>query len=90
MTDDTINVGTALRLTTGDSPMACCPKDDEPLIFTTRFRGAEFYCVACEATYGFLAPKPVEWTEELQKRHDDLKAVFDTRFRSTPSGGTDA
>lgn len=60
-----------------DRPMAGCQRDSEPLVSTMEFRGAEFYCQVCGATYGFLSPKPLTWTAERQERHDELKAAYD-------------
>jgi hypothetical protein len=74
--DDHISVGTAFELIRGSRPMATCPADGEPLISTLRFPKAEFVCMACRMTYGFLSPKPAPWTQELQDRHDELKEEF--------------
>lgn len=73
---DRIDMGTALKLLDGQRPMACCPNDHEPLICTMEFDGAEFFCVVCEGKFGFLSPRPKDWTQELQDRHDELKAVY--------------
>lgn len=59
------------------APMATCPRDDEPLMSTFEFPGAEFYCQVCRGTYGFLDPKPAETTPELQARHDELRVSYD-------------
>lgn len=80
MTDDHIDVGTAMKLISGERPMATCPKDDEPLISTLLYRGAEFVCQVCKTRYGFLAPKPATWTQELQDRHDELQAAFEAEW----------
>lgn len=76
MTEDRIDYETAVTLLQGTKPMACCPHDGEPLICTLEFNGAEFYCVTCERTYGFLSPTPKPWTAELQARHDELEVVY--------------
>lgn len=77
---DDVNIGTALNLRNrkSDPPMACCPRDGEPLISTLEFAGAEFYCVVCRTKYGFLSPSPKDWTQELQDRHDVLREQYDT------------
>lgn len=79
---DPINMGTALDLIGRKregkpAPMATCHADDEPLISTLEFRGAEFYCVVCERKYGFLGPKPAESTPELEARHEELRQRYD-------------
>lgn len=56
------------------APMACCPRDDEPLIATFERAGAEFCCLICGTWYGFLAPKPLEATAERTARYDELLA----------------
>lgn len=76
--EDRVDIGTAMRLLgKGPTPMATCPHDDEPLISTLEFPGVEFICVVCERGYGFLSPKPAEWTEAKQARHDELRAQYD-------------
>lgn len=62
-------------------PMACCPRDDEPLIMTMERRGAEFVCMVCGTWYGFLAPKPLAPTPELMARLAELQARFDAGER---------
>ena len=59
------------------APMATCPRCDEPLISTIKFRGKEFICVACRRLWEFLQPKAAEVTPELQTRYDELKAQWD-------------
>lgn len=76
---DDINLSTAAKLigAVGDQrPMATCPHDDEPLIATLEFNGAEFFCQVCKRKYGFLAPKPAKLTVELQARHDELREQY--------------
>jgi hypothetical protein len=74
---DEVNIGTAMKLLSRkDPPMATCPKDDEPLVATLEFRGAEFYCVVCHTKYGFLSPKPAESTPLLEARLDELKVLY--------------
>lgn len=75
--EDNIRVDTALKLIGGEKPMATCPHDDEPLIMTLEFKGAEFICMVCERKFGFLSPKPATWTQELQDRYEVLKAQYD-------------
>lgn len=57
--------------------MACCPTDGEPLVATLKFRGAEFICVVCRRTYGFMAPIPKDVTPELAARQDELQKLFE-------------
>lgn len=79
---DEVNVGTALKLLGSKKrPTAGCPKDDEPLIPTFERSGAEFYCLECGTYYGFLSPKPLEDTPELDARYKELKARFDAGER---------
>lgn len=82
MADEVKALGMALdmidRQKTGKpAPMATCPRCDEPLIATVKFRGKEFVCVACKALWEFLQPKAVEATPELHARYDELKAQWD-------------
>lgn len=44
---------------------------------TLEFKYAEFYCQVCGTKCGFLEPTAKTWTEELQKRHDELRKVYD-------------
>lgn len=61
------------------APMACCPRCSEPtpLISTIMFYKAEFYCLECGGRFGFLSPRPVEATPELDGRHKALQAEWD-------------
>ncbi|HVL49908.1 MAG TPA: hypothetical protein VM754_00200, partial [Actinomycetota bacterium] len=56
---------------------ACCPRDGEPLISTLEFSGAEFVCVVCGQTYGYLAPTAKPATPEREARHGELKERYD-------------
>ena len=60
-----------------EPPMACCPKDGEPLISTFRYPGAEFVCMICGSLLGFLAPTPKVETPELTARYEELRTAFD-------------
>lgn len=88
--DDRIDLNTAGKLMRGERPMATCPKDGEPLIMTVRWPGAEFICIVCNGLYGFLSPKPVPPTPELQARYEELKAMFDKRYRRCDRCRTDS
>lgn len=57
----------------GRPPMATCPACSEPLIATFKYRGYEFVCVCCNRMWGFVEPKPVESTPELEARLAELK-----------------
>lgn len=48
----------------------------EPLVMTFIYRGKEFYCVQCGATYGFLGPCGAESTQTLEARMEELNATF--------------
>jgi hypothetical protein len=79
--EDRLDVGTALdligRKAAGKpAPMACCPRDGEPLIGTFERAGAEFLCMVCGGWFGFPSPEPGD-AEKLQARYDELKARFD-------------
>lgn len=76
--EDPIRIDTAVELLKGEKPMAVCPRcqGDQPLISTLKFRGAEFICMQCRGLFGFLAPRPVKVTPELQARHDELREQF--------------
>lgn len=39
-----------------EKPIACCPSCEAPLIGTTLFPGAEFYCLDCGQGCSFVAP----------------------------------
>lgn len=85
-THDPINIGTALdligrRREGKPAPMATCYNDDEPLVSTLEFPGAEFYCVICGTKYGFLGPKPAEATPELEARLAELRTRYDQERR---------
>jgi hypothetical protein len=82
MIEDELNMDTAARLLNRSkpAPMACCPKDGEPLISTLRWRGAEFFCMVCKTKYGFLSPTPKDVTPELQARHDELQEQFEREY----------
>jgi len=51
-----------------EPPMACCTscKPDEPLVMTFERRGYEFTCMKCGGWFGFLDPKPITSTPELE------------------------
>ena len=80
---DSISLETAFRLIDKDkpAPLACCPRDGEPLISTFEMRGAEFHCLACGEWFGFLAPKPMDPTPELMERYETAKRLFDGGIR---------
>lgn len=61
-----------------ETPMAGCHTCNEPLVLTFEFAGKEFICVVCGQLYEYFGPKHLEWTPELQARHDELAAQYDT------------
>ncbi len=77
LTDATATVAALDLINRKDPPMACCPRDGEPLISTFKYPGAEFVCMVCGNLLGFLAPTPKPDTPELSARHDELRARFD-------------
>lgn len=58
----------------GIDKIAVCPRDGAPLISTFVFDGAEYYCVECGYAFGMFEQERVEWTQELQDKHDALLA----------------
>lgn len=56
--------------------VATCRRDGAPLALTLAFRGFEFYCLDCGATYGWLEPRPADETPELLARTEAVKAEF--------------
>lgn len=60
-------------------PMAVCPGCEEPtpLISTLAFRFYEFYCLECGGGFGFLEPRVVEGTPELDLYYVRLQAEWD-------------
>lgn len=63
----------ALELTSRDRssppPTAMCPRcPDAVLVSTLLFSGAEFYCLECGATVGFLSPRAEASSAELDAR----------------------
>lgn len=90
-TEDRIDLSTAERLLDGSQarPVACCPHDGEPLIATLEFAGAEFYCVPCGCTFGFLSPTPADPTPELAARIAELEAEYEGERRLRQATGTE-
>ena len=80
---DEINIETSNRLLdeSKPKPVACCPTDGEPLIFTLERSGAEFHCMVCGRWFGFLSPRPADSTPELIARHAELQTQFDRGVR---------
>jgi hypothetical protein len=60
------------------APTAVCRVDGEPLVSTLAFYQAEFVCVVCGRTYGFLEPDGADNTPELQARYEELRARWQT------------
>lgn len=64
-----------------EPPMAMCPScKTEPLVLTFKWPGAEFYCVVCGRTFGFLDPRPETPTPELVAHQLANKAKFKELF----------
>jgi hypothetical protein len=75
---DPVDVALALDMATGkERRVATCHLDDEPLVGTFEFRGAEFVCVVCGQLYGFLGPKPAQETPGLLARLAELTARYE-------------
>lgn len=68
-------------------PLACCPKDDNPLIFTFERNGAEFHCMICGGWFGWLAPVAKQPTSGLMSLHQRLQARFDEGERGPAKAG---
>lgn len=77
LTPATALVATVNLIGRKEPPMACCPKDGEPLISTLKYRGAEFVCMVCGSLLGFLSPTPKDVTPELTERYEFLQQEFD-------------
>lgn len=60
------------------APTATCRADGEPLVFTFEYPRYEFICMVCGEKYGFLDPAPAESTPELEARHAELRAQYET------------
>lgn len=56
--------------------MACCLKDDEPLVETFVFPGYEFICMVCKTKYPYFGPKGREVTPELEARQAELTEQY--------------
>lgn len=89
-TEDRIDLDTAARLLDGGKPrpMATCPHDGDPLVSTLEFPGAEFVCVKCSCTFGFLSPAPADPTPELEQRYAEACAVYEGEHRLRRAGLT--
>lgn len=72
----------ALRNHAGEGPrVAMCPRcPDEVLVSTFRFAGFEFYCLACDGHFSYVAPRGEAPTPELDARIEAAKAAFAERF----------
>lgn len=68
-------------------PLACCPKDGNPLIFTFEKDGAEFHCMICGEWFGWLAPVPKSPTSGLMSLHQRLQDWFDEGERGPVKAG---
>lgn len=64
-----------------EPPLACCPNPSHselvPLISTLAFPKYEFYCLECGCKVTFMGLIAGEPTEELQAKHDALRAEWD-------------
>lgn len=63
------------------APMACCPRDGEPLVPTMEWAGAEFVCMHCRGLYGWLAPTARDATPDLKARQAEHQATYDAEYR---------
>ncbi len=61
---------------TDDPPTAGCPTCKAPLIATLAFQGAEFYCLECGNTCGWLSPYRLN-AAEVKDRMEALQAEWD-------------
>jgi hypothetical protein len=61
---------------------ACCRTcKDMPLISTFERAGAEFHCMGCGGWFGFMSPKGMEDTPELDAKYKALLARFEAGER---------
>lgn len=69
--------------------IATCPHCgvDEPLVMTFAFSGAEFICLGCGGTFGFLDPVGAVETPELLARMEERKAEWQPIGEALLSGG---
>jgi hypothetical protein len=58
------------------SPVACCPRDGTPLVFTFEMPQKEFYCMECGGWFEFLEPRGKPPTPELVDAAAQLAANF--------------
>lgn len=55
------------------APMAVCPEDGEPLVFTVIKPGHEWVCVPCGRFFTFFGAATAVPTEALSKRYEELR-----------------
>lgn len=60
-----------------EPPVATCPYDGDPLVMTFAFSGYEFICLRCGRLYGFLEPRAVPATPELEAKIIERRAEFE-------------
>lgn len=58
------------------APVACCPRDETPLVLTFQMPGKEFYCMTCGRWWEFLQPTGKPETPELLARVQELTLNF--------------
>jgi len=59
------------------TPFAGCRSCGEPLVSTFEWRGYEFICMGCGRHWAFLQPRPIPFSLEVTRRHDELRAQYD-------------
>lgn len=65
-------------MTDDRKPIACCPADGAPLIWTFAFAGKEWYCLECGRAYPMFGhARREDPTPELQERLAALTAEWD-------------
>lgn len=69
----------------GQGSIRVCEVDNEPVISTLEFAGAEYYCVVCKAKYDVLYSRYAPATDELVARFDQLLDRY-TRDRAERIG----
>lgn len=67
--------------------IAVCPGCGNPLIMTLHFARAEFFCMKCKATHGFLYEKYVNETPELKAKLKADTKEFNTFANDLYLGG---
>jgi hypothetical protein len=71
----------------GEKTLSGCPNCKTPLISTLVFRGAEWYCWRCRATYGLLESVSVPCTPAIRARLQKKRLWFDKHAKHIWTAG---